>query len=187
MKHKCIFFQLQRLIKQLFLVCESRQQDGCCRARNVSLARLAQHCHCAAAGNAHQSHWYSKLKWCDTSWISKLPFHRWPPKQRITKSIESSAIKCRFQSLFKFPRTKFSHFSSLLSQIKMNSRSSQGTPKCCPPFWDRVQQSMQGSFQLLSPRFWKGRPDSVEKTLLNFVMRLSHTRKGCFAPRQNWP
>ena len=35
--------------------------------------------------NAHGSHWYSEGTWCDTTWISKLPFHRWPPKQGITK------------------------------------------------------------------------------------------------------
>ena len=61
--------------------------------------------------------------------------------------------------------------------------------KCCVPFFPFcVQQSMQGSFQLLSPLFdyiqaskegKKTTGKKAEETLLNFVMRLSHTRKGC--------
>ena len=39
----------------------------------------------SVSSNAHGSHWYSEGTWCDTTWISKLPFHRWPPKQGITK------------------------------------------------------------------------------------------------------
>ena len=63
--------------------------------------------------------------------------------------------------------------------------------KCCVPFFPFcVQQSMQGSFQLLSPLFdYIGEEKTTGKkageTLLNFVMRLSHTRKGCSVSFQN--
>ena len=66
--------------------------------------------------------------------------------------------------------------------------------KCCVPFFPFcVQQSMQGSFQLLSPLFdyiqaskegKKTTGKKAEETLLNFVMRLSHTRKGCWVSFQ---
>ena len=66
--------------------------------------------------------------------------------------------------------------------------------KCCVPFFPFcVQQSMQGSFQLLSPLFdyiqaskegKKTTGTKAEETLLNFVMRLSHTRKGCWVSFQ---
>ena len=60
--------------------------------------------------------------------------------------------------------------------------------KCCVPFFPFcVQQSMQGSFQLLSPLFdyiqaskeGKTTGKKAEETLLNFVMRLSHRGKRC--------
>ena len=88
--------------------------------------------------NAHGSHWYSKGTWCDTTWISKLPFHRWPPKQGITKESSNTTSNANSKGWCKkYPSKKYGSFRieakklSLIRKVLIKRKSFNITERSC--------------------------------------------------------
>ena len=88
--------------------------------------------------NAHGSHWYSEGTWCDTTWISKLPFHRWPPKQGITKESSNTTSNANSKGWCKkYPSKKYGSFRieakklSLIRKVLIKRKSFNITERSC--------------------------------------------------------